>query len=35
MVDFMIKDKYAFAEYATDMDARKAVIGLDGRYVNG
>lgn len=35
LIDFMVKDKYAFAEYATDADAKKAVMGLDGRFFNG
>lgn len=35
IVDFMMKETYAFAEYANDLDAKKAVIELDGRFVNG
>lgn len=35
MVDFMMKETYAFAEYVSDLDAKKAVIELDGRFVNG
>lgn len=35
LIDFMIKEKYAFAEYATDIEAKKAVMGLDGRFING
>jgi len=31
----MMKETYAFAEYSTDVDAKKAVIELDGRFVNG
>lgn len=31
----MMKETYAFAEYASDLDAKKAVIELDGRFVNG
>lgn len=35
LVDFMMKETYAFAEYSSDLDAKKAVIELDGRFVNG
>lgn len=31
----MMKETYAFAEYSSDLDAKKAVIELDGRFVNG
>jgi len=31
----MIKDTYGFVEYKCELDAKKAVIELDGRYING
>jgi RNA recognition motif-containing protein len=31
----MMKETYAFAEYTSDIDAKKCVIELDGRFVNG
>ncbi|KAL4485073.1 hypothetical protein ABPG72_014593 [Tetrahymena utriculariae] len=33
--DFMMKETYAFVEYSNEIDAKKAVIELDGRFING
>lgn len=30
-----MKETYAFVEYGNEIDAKKAVIELDGRFVNG
>jgi len=31
----MMKETYAFAEYGNELDAKKAIIELDGRCFNG
>lgn len=35
LVDFMMRDKFAFAEYRTSADASKAITELDGKFVRG
>ena len=35
ILDFLLKEQYAFVEYETESEAKKAVVELDGRCLNG
>jgi len=35
VVDFLMKDTYAFVEYSNENEAKNALIELDGRVING